>query len=76
MQELMQKYHSLYIRILSRYSNTCVTERTYKLTKYLFQPYLRTYIYTCMHIYYMWIYIHIHVAMCTVYDAYTYICMR
>ena len=35
----MQKYHSMHIRILSRYSNTCVTERIYELTEYLFQPY-------------------------------------
>ena len=41
MQELIQKYHSLYIRILSRYLNTCVTERIYKLSEYLFKPYLK-----------------------------------
>ena len=35
----MQKYHLLYIRILSRYSNTCVTKWIYELTEYLFQPY-------------------------------------
>ena len=67
MQELIQKYHSLYIRILSKYSNTCVTKQTYKLTKYLFQSYLRTYIHVCMYI--ICGYIHIHVVMCTVYDA-------
>ena len=42
MQELMQIYHSLYIRILSKYSNTYVTERIYELTEYLFQPYYIT----------------------------------
>ena len=31
MQEFMQKYHLLYIRILSRYLNTCVTKRIYEL---------------------------------------------
>ena len=40
MQELMQKYHSLYMRMLFRHSNTCVTEQIYKLTEYLFQPYV------------------------------------
>ena len=34
----MQKYHSLYIRMLSKYLNTCVTERMYELTENLFQP--------------------------------------
>ena len=32
----MQKYHSLCIRIVFRYSNTCVTKRIYELTNRIF----------------------------------------
>ena len=41
MQELLQKYHSLYTRTLSWYLNTCVTEQIYKQIKYLFQSYYK-----------------------------------
>ena len=38
----MQKYHLLYIQILSWYSNTCVTKWIYEQIEYLFQPYIYT----------------------------------
>ena len=58
MQELMQKYHSLCIRILSRYSNTCVTKRIYELTEYLFQSYKLTYAIIDPFILQAWVFLH------------------